>query len=470
MPDELSPAEQPPFVHQVRPRIVVKYRDSIPVPVEPSDGLDGSLLTPGWKDFRLQFPGLRNRRLLRPPIDTIRRIGQRAGERDTRLAARKLENYVVLDVPEGMSAEDVRDFARQDRLRGAVEFAYVTPPPVPPPSSYPANTAEGALQPYLEKATTGGLDARYAWDHPGGDGRDQSLYDVEWGWALDHQDLPTTPADLLGGNSYSYFHHGTAVLGVVAAKRDAAGCIGIAHGVKRVRCASSWRNSAGTEFDIAEAIWDVITAVVTEGVTGAVLLLEEQTSFYGRNNVPAESIPAVFEMVRLATTLGITVVAAAGNGGNDLDTFTDDFGNAFLDPDSPDYADSGAILVAAASSALPHARLAVSNHGKRVNCFAWGDRVYSPSTNAYATDRQGYGYVLANTSSATAMIAGAALVTQGLAAAARGATLAPVALPTILAGEPRGPRSAGCPGDGIGVMPDLRRIIDDGILLAASPT
>jgi hypothetical protein len=53
---------------------------------------------------------------------------------------------------------------------------------------------------------------------------------------------------------------------------------------------------------------------------GEVLLLEAQTSLWGYVRVPVEIEPAAFDVIRLATALGIVVVQAGGNGGVDLDT------------------------------------------------------------------------------------------------------------------------------------------------------
>jgi hypothetical protein len=209
---------------------------------------------------------------------------------------------MVLELPEGMSPQAVRDFARRQHLGDAVEFAYVAPPPVPPPTGYPTGVAEGAMQPYIESAAGGGIDARYAWDRPGGNGLDRTLYDVEWGWARAHEDLPVTAASIISGHSYSYFHHGTAAVGIAAGLAGNGKCIGVAPGVKNVFCASSWRDASGDQFDIADALWDVIQHVVTQGVTrGSPARGADRVQWL--KNVPAESIPAVLEMVRLATAL-----------------------------------------------------------------------------------------------------------------------------------------------------------------------
>lgn len=46
------------------------------------------------------------------------------------------------------------------------------------------------LQGYLNAASSFGIDARYAWGEPGGNGKGVLVVDIEKGWNLDHEDLP----------------------------------------------------------------------------------------------------------------------------------------------------------------------------------------------------------------------------------------------------------------------------------------
>ncbi len=108
--------------------------------------------------------------------------------------------------------------------------------------------------------------------------------------------------------------------------------------------------------------------------------------------LPVEVEAAAFDAIRHVTDLGIVVVEAAGNGGHDLDAYLDGKNRHVLDRSSIDFRDSGAIMVGAATSTIPHSRLDFSNHGSRIDCYGWGadidttgDGWQGASTTAYTT-------------------------------------------------------------------------------------
>jgi hypothetical protein len=154
------------------------------------------------------------------------------------------------------------------------------------------------------------------------------------------------------------------------------------------------------------------------------------------------------------------VVEAGGNGANDLDVVTNVAGLHVLDPASADFRDSGAVIVGAASSAAPHTRMGFSSFGPRINCYAWGENVNTTSsdsggaTNLYTSTFNG-------TSSASPIITGAAIAVQGVATASGGAPLSPAKLRAVLSDPATGTASATPATDEIGVMPNLRAIIED---------
>ena len=60
----------------------------------------------------------------------------------------------------------------------------------------------------------------------------------------------------------------------------------------------------------------------------------------------------------------------------DLDTWTF-MGATILNRTSAAFRDSGAIMVGAALSPLPHDRANFSNFGTRIDCYGWGENVTS---------------------------------------------------------------------------------------------
>jgi hypothetical protein len=162
------------------------------------------------------------------------------------------------------------------------------------------------------------------------------------------------------------------------------------------------------------------------------------------------------------------VIEAGGNGnhetgvGHDLDRFTGINGKYILDRSSPDFRDSGAIIVAAATSTLPHTRIAYSNYGNRVDCYGWGEHVATagscPGSSGLAINT--YTENFSGTSSASAIIAGAAIALQSITEANYNFRLNAIQMRAILGNDLNGTHSEnGRLIDKIGVMPDLKKII-----------
>jgi serine protease len=206
---------------------------------------------------------------------------------------------------------------------------------------------------------------------------------------------------------------------------------------------------------------DTIIDAVAHMTFGDVLLLEAQEydSRTGSTTYPVEINDHTFEAIRLATAIGIVVVEAGANGGYNLDTYTHiSTGKQILNRASPDFRDSGAIMVGAASSNTPHSRLGFSNYGSRIDLYAWGENVDTTDTNPTGTDNTAYTPVFNGTSSASPIVTGVAIVVQGIAQANFGFRFTPLELRRIL--TINGTASNNPAIDLIGVMPDLRAIID----------
>lgn len=202
-----------------------------------------------------------------------------------------------------------------------------------------------------------------------------------------------------------------------------------------------------------QTIAEAIGTAVANMQGGEVFLLEMQAGFR-----PVEIDDSTYQAIRLATALGATVIEPAGNGGANLDMYLSSNKRMIFNKNSPDFRDSGAIIVGAATSAAPHSRLSFSNYGARIDVYSFGENVFTSDTNDAGTANNLYINDFSGTSAASPIIAGAAMAIQGLNKALKGQTLTPKVLrDTIkIGGTPsRSPAS-----DKIGVQPDLKAIIN----------
>lgn len=114
-----------------------------------------------------------------------------------------------------------------------VEEVWRAPRLQPPTPTQDLTGSQG----YLEAASAGGVDAKFLWASPGGDGAGVRWIDIEGGWTLNHEDLPNPPL-ISGFNEPTLQTHGTNVLGVIAGVENGIGVTGIAHGATLVGCIS----------------------------------------------------------------------------------------------------------------------------------------------------------------------------------------------------------------------------------------
>jgi len=348
--------------------------------------------------------------------------------------------------------------ARFARLPG-VETAYaemVASDPVVNAANDPLNAQQG-----YENAAPQGIDARWAWTQAGGEGQGVGVVDLEQGWRLGHEDLAGKAPTLIfnanrdGVGTY-VGNHGTAVMGEIGADDNTRGVVGIAPSLVSLRATSHF--DGATALHVADA---AIAALPTMAA-GDILLLEVQR---GAQLLPTETDLGDFDAVRLATARGVIVVEAAGNGGMDLDAWTDAAGRFRLRRGHADFRDSGAIMVGAALSPLvggnSHARANFSNFGARIDCYGWGENVttagygdLSPTAGLDAS----YTGTFNGTSSASPIVTGAAALTQSMYRTATGTRLSPGQMRAILSNPANGTPQAAVPAGAIGSMPNLRQI------------
>ena len=317
-----------------------------------------------------------------------------------------------------------------------------------------------ADQDYLDAAPTG-IDARWAWTQPNAEGSGVGVIDLEQGWLPNHEDIVAKAPTLVYGDNRDGINgykgnHGTAVLGEMIAEDNTVGVVGIAPAVTSVRMVSHYDAATDTALHVADAI----AAAIPVMSAGDVLILEVQ-----RNFLPTETDDDDFDAIRLAVALGIVVVEAAGNGFTDLDAYVDAVAGQILNRATADFRDSGAIMVGAAESPLPHDRADFSNYGSRIDCYGWGENVvtcgYGNLDDGGGNDDLTYTDTFSGTSSASPIVSGAALIVQGKYEALTATRLSPTQMRALLSdsatGTPQGPNVAG----NVGVMPNLRAIIED---------
>ncbi len=328
-------------------------------------------------------------------------------------------------------------------------------PPLRDGESCPITTPSfESYQGYLGPAPHG-IDAPAAWRR-GHRGEGVWFADVEGGWNAAHEDLPGDRIEHVAGipiRDPSWRAHGTAVLGEVIGRDNGKGVAGIAPDVSRVFTAS---------ID-GIAVADAIDAAAQQLRPGDVLLIELQGGGPRGRWIPVEYWDDVFDAIYAATQRGVIVIEAAGNGDEDLDH--PGYRRAF----DRAYRDSGAIMVGAGGPPregfTDRERLDFSNHGDRVDVQGWGRKVATldygdlqacddHSDRTYA-DRH-YTGEFSGTSSASPIVAGAAILLEGIARS-RGRIIPPAELRELL--RRTGTPQTGDTSEHIGPRPDLERAI-----------
>jgi hypothetical protein len=439
-----TPGLPPDFKH----RIVVKFKPDVQLPYS-SAAEDEFTKQTGtiWSDLSQSIKGI----ALVPYFSTmaeavLERLMKRPPRGEKAVVPVNFRSYYAIECAPGVDPQQVASAVAK---WPNVEIAYVEGGPVPPPLN-PDDDPRSTNQHYLDAAPAG-IDARWAWSQA--DGAGVRFVDLEQGWILNHEDLAAAGITLISGVSQDFQGHGTAVLGEVMAVDNALGGIGIApNAIAQV--VSQWRNAI--TYNTAEAI---LSAVSVMGA-GDVLLLEAQTYYGTYNKVPVEVEQAAFDAIQFATSQGIVVVEAAGNGAFDLDTFQDVNGMRILNRNSTDFRDSGAIMVGAASSAVPHQRLSSSNYGSRIDCFAWGQDIDTCGDGWVGVDTNTYTSSFGGSSGASSIVTGAALLMQSWSVANGRGSYSPSVLRELLSAVGLNTASANPSTDRIGVMPNLREIIE----------
>lgn len=416
-------------------------------------------------------------------LDALRDNGQRR----TGQALPDLNLYFNLLLPRNLRAADM---AARFRRLPEVEWAWVMPDYYSADApNFQDPVASGSALPYQQylDAAPVGLDARYAWAADGGDGAGVRLVDIETAFNAAHVDLPSVTLAFEQDEAATAhtINHGTATLGVIAARNNGSGVTGIAHGAE----VYFTPNSSGVPFALSYSIGLdglLLFSVVAHALQpGDVILLEQQMAgpLYNSNSdyglVAVEWYKPNYDAIRVATANGLVVVEAAGNGSQNLDGAAyrnnpDAYQEPFRFENGQRVNDSGAIIVGAGASGAGwstsgnssrHTRLNFSNYGGRVDMHAWGDAVVTAGTGFYGAsslyaDGANDSYLdhYSGTSSASALMGGAVTAFQGFVKNFTGTPLTSAGMRANLRNT--GTPQAGVPTQNIGPMPNLRAAID----------
>lgn len=305
-----------------------------------------------------------------------------------------------------IEVEEINTIIKQ--LQATELFDYVSKVsliPTNPPADIPPTTPD--LQP--EQTYIGpnpGVNMEYAWSQ-GLFGSGIRIRDVEYGVNVFHEDLEDQPISIFDEVTVStsaselYTEHGTAVFGILMANAGTYGITGLVHQAAEGILFPEWTNEHGYDRILA------VSEAIDHSEEGDFVIYEMQTGGQNDNYVPAEYNEVIWDLTYAATDLGIIVVAAAGNGNENLD-----------DPYYDDYnarGNSGALIVGAGTSNLDHNKMSFSTYGSRVNIHAWGQNALS---SGYGNDYEfGGDYnqryrLFSGTSSATPIVASCAIALQ----------------------------------------------------------
>lgn len=344
---------------------------------------------------------------------------------------------------------------RLQQLKGVVYCSLMSATPVQPPVDIPPTTINyQPQQGYI--GSNPGVNMQHAWTNLQ-TGTGITIRDVEYGVNVSHEELAGGATSIAAGMNVSslasadFTEHGTAVFGIVYANKGTYGVSGLAHGATAMILYPEWQQSGYNRIN-------AVTQAVANSQGGDVIIYEMQEFGQNNNFVPAEYNQVVWDLTVAGTAIGAVIVAAAGNGNENLD-------ESFYVP-YMNRGDSGAIIVGAGSSNTFHNKLSFSTYGSRVNIQGWGQNVYTTGYFASNTSsfligsdfNQSYHSSFNGTSSATAIVASCIAVLQSYHHGLAGNYLTSGQLKTIL--QQTGIAQGNITSGNIGPFPNMQAAME----------
>src|SRR5690554_302482 len=327
-----------------------------------------------------------------------------------------LANNILLELAQKMEEYPFVRYAELNSLT-PVQPPYIDIPPATP--NY------FAQQTYIQ--ANPGVNMQYVWNQ-GITGSGVRVRDVEYGMSVTHEELTASKfsnaMSIHSSLTPDFIDHGTATAGVVAADNGGYGVTGMQYGISEFKVFPEKTNNGYNRLF-------AVNSAISQSLAGDVIIYEMQMFGYNATQtderyVPAEYIQSVWDATKAATSAGIHIVAAAGNGDQDLDHSGY---SSYINR-----GDSGALIIGAGSNTTAHSRLGFSTYGQRVDLQGWGMGVLTSGYGNYAMigNDPNQSYVMfSGTSSATPIVASCVIALLSRAKASN-YILSPAEVRTIL--------------------------------------
>ncbi|MCP4975934.1 MAG: S8 family serine peptidase, partial [Maribacter sp.] len=420
------------------------------------------------KDLLEEHPNIEVRRLFEQTEDALEReVASLAASSGTEVPP--LSGYY------GITAKDLKQAksicATLEKLP-LVDEVYIEPPALPAlfdeplaivSDESPPDTPDfTSMQGYL-KAAPEGVDAFYSWTLSGGKGDKAQVIDIEGAWNFSHEDLLQNQGGVVGGtptSNLSWENHGTAVQGEISGDTNQIGIKGIAPDAKF---------SAVSIFGVGNSSSKAIKTAADKLGKGDIILIElhrpgpNATGSGQFGYIPIEWWSADFDAVKYATSKGVIVIAAAGNGSQNLDD------SVYQGKFNRNSRDSGAIIIGAGAPPSGNygpdrSRLSFSNYGAIVDAQGWGREVTSTgygNLQGGSDKNKWYTKFFSGTSSASPIVVGAVACLQSIQKTRGGLPLSFTQLRDVLrtTGSPQSEATGRPKTQRIGNRPDLEKAI-----------